>query len=88
MENFQPIQHAPKDSTRLLLWNPYSLFWIGSWRLPAPGEPQCDTHYVYEWRDENGRWASPVLFAKLPTTVELNRVLRATGKPIKPKEGK
>ncbi len=63
----ETMQTAPEDGTQVLVWNKGCGFWIASWRLPARGEPQSESHYEYEWRDECGRWATPTHWTPLPT---------------------
>lgn len=63
---WQPTETAPKDGTRVLVWNRGCGYWVASFRLPVRGEPQCEGHYVHEWRDGGGRWATPTKWMPLP----------------------
>ena len=66
--DWQPIETAPKDGTAVLVWNKGCGCWVASYRLPMRGEPQNESHYVHEWRDGGGRWASPTKWMPLPPT--------------------
>lgn len=63
---WQPIETAPRDGTAALVWNKGCRHWVAAFRLPVRGEPQNESHYVHEWRDGGGRWATPTHWMPLP----------------------
>lgn len=63
---WRPIETAPRDGTKVLAWNKGCGHWVASFRLPTYGEPQNESHYVKEWRDGGGRWATPTHWMPLP----------------------
>ena len=67
MSEWKPISTAPKDGTHVLVWSNGVGHWVASFRLPMRGEPQCEGHYVKEWRDGGGRWATPTHWQPLTT---------------------
>ena len=65
---WRTMNSAPKDGTKILVWNTYSGMYVASYRLPNMGEPQYESHYKLEWRDDGGRWATPKCWQELPDT--------------------
>lgn len=72
--DFSSINLAPKDGKLLMLWSPCSGFWIGSYRYANDSEHRRSYENEKAWRDANGREGDPVLFAVMPTDVEMLRL--------------
>lgn len=63
---WRSMSSAPREGSRVLVWFAGIGPEVASFRLPILGEPQCEGHYVREWRTSSGRWATPTHWMPLP----------------------
>lgn len=64
---WRSIETAPRDGTPVLAYTKYAYYYVAEFRFPRPTEPQYNySHSEKEWRDHNGRWASPTHWLPLP----------------------